>query len=550
MTELSQQSPQHSPRRVAEISAQAVRHNVARVREVTGGKIIAVVKANGYGHGAAVVARAFEDAGVDMLGVVDVREALELRAQGIRAPILCWLHGPRTDFAEAIRAGIDIGLGSLSELAAVERAAQATGVAATVQLEIDSGLSRGGAAAENLPALCARLAELQGLGRIRVNGIFSHLANTSPESDKKQADRFADAISVLRAVGVDPPLKHLAASAATFSSPHLHFNAVRVGLALYGLSPTPAHSSADLGLRPVLTLKSEIIGLRRVRKGAGVSYEHTFIAPRDMTLGLVPVGYADGLPRLLSGSGASVVIDHQQYPIVGRVSMDQIVIDLRGNERQVGLGNEVTLFGDPETGVPAAEAWAQRAHTISYEIVTGLGNRVERQLVSADTPVHTRRITVANPDDMHAGGVRLGELLQAGDLVLVRGPLGAGKTTLTRGIGEGMGVRGRVTSPTFVIARTHQSLADGPPLTHVDAYRLENADELDDLDLDFTGSAVVVEWPDNKLLSREDRLEITIERPLGALEKEHTDDDETVIEPRLVTVTAFGERWRDLGELW
>lgn len=553
--------------RTAEVSLPAIRHNVRRIREVTGGNVIAVIKANAYGHGSEIAARAAIEGGAALLGVTDLEEALGLRDLGIDAPILCWLHGVRADFDAAVAGGIEIGVSHLSQLEALAAAASRAGRAATVQFKIDTGLTRNGAGPDEWEELFARGVELERLGLVHVRGIFSHLANAGEDNDRAQAQRFDAAVRALREAGCDPELVHLAASAATFSSPHLHYNTVRVGVTIYGLSPFADRTSAELGLIPAMTLKSEIVGLRQVPAGTGVSYGYNHVVQADTTLALVPVGYADGMPRALNGAGATVAVAGQHCPIVGRIGMDQCIVDIGNLAKRVGVGEPVVLFGDPSTGVPPVEIWAELMRTINYEIVVSLGSRVVRVAVD-DVPgvegedilvpsgqpevqpgAVSHRFEVGEPEDMHALGVRIGRVLRAGDLVILTGPLGAGKTTLTRGIGEGLGIRGPVTSPTFVLARTHPSLVDGPPLIHLDAYRLADAGELDDLDLDFDGSVVVAEWGAGMLDERDSWVEIVIERPTGAGSEhiEETTDpgdwSETLVEPRHVTITGSGPRW-------
>lgn len=553
--------------RTAEVSLPAIRHNVRRIREVTGGNVIAVIKANAYGHGSEIAARAAIEGGAALLGVTDLEEALGLRDLGIDAPILCWLHGVRADFDAAVVGGIEIGVSHLSQLEALAAAASRAGRAATVQFKIDTGLTRNGAGPGEWEELFARGVELERLGLVHVRGIFSHLANAGEDNDRAQAQRFDAAVRALREAGCDPELVHLAASAATFSSPHLHYNTVRVGVTIYGLSPFADRTSAELGLIPAMTLKSEIVGLRQVPAGTGVSYGYNHVVQADTTLALVPVGYADGMPRALNGAGATVAVAGQHCPIVGRIGMDQCIVDIGNLAKRVGVGEPVVLFGDPSTGVPPVEIWAELMRTINYEIVVSLGSRVVRVAVD-DVPgvegedilvpsgqpevqpgAVSHRFEVGEPEDMHALGVRIGRVLRAGDLVILTGPLGAGKTTLTRGIGEGLGIRGPVTSPTFVLARTHPSLVDGPPLIHLDAYRLADAGELDDLDLDFDGSVVVAEWGAGMLDERDSWVEIVIERPTGAGSEhiEETTDpadwSETLVEPRHVTITGSGPRW-------
>ena len=369
--------------RSAEISLPAIRHNVAHFRALTGGAVIAVIKANGYGHGLEIAARAAVDGGATLIGVADLEEALNLRDAGIDAPILCWLHGTGIEFDAAVAGDIEIGISSSAQLEKVAQAAERTGQRATIQFKVDTGLSRNGAAPDQFDQLFARAAELERDGLVRVRGIFSHLANAGRANDQLQAARFDIAIEQLRAHGVDPELIHLAATAATLSSPHLHYTAVRVGVGVFGLSPFPDHTSADLSLQPAMTLKSEIIALRQVRAGTGVSYGFNHVCANDTTLALVPFGYADGMPRALNGAGASVAIRGVHRPIVGRIGMDQFIVDIGDLAPDVQLGESVVLFGDPAQGAPAVEVWADLMRTINYEIIVGIGPRVPRVPVEA-----------------------------------------------------------------------------------------------------------------------------------------------------------------------
>ena len=367
--------------RVAEISLPAIRHNVGRIRELTGGAVIVVVKAGGYGHGAAIAANAALAGGAALIGTADLEEALALREAGVDGPILCWLHGVRADFGAAIDAGIEIGVSTGEQLERLAAAAAERGVRATAQLKLDTGLSRNGAAPDEWAGLFARAAELEAEGLLSVRGVFSHLANAGDAEDRAQAARFDEAIALLRAAGVEPELMHLAASAATLSSPHLHYNAVRVGVAAYGLSPFADKTSAQLGLVPAMTLRSEIVALRGVPAGTGVSYGFNHICEAATTLALVPMGYADGMPRALNGSGAWVTVAGEPRPIVGRIGMDQFIIDVGPLAGRLSLGDPVVLFGDPERGYPPVEIWSGLMRTINYEIIASIGPRVIREAV-------------------------------------------------------------------------------------------------------------------------------------------------------------------------
>lgn len=377
--------------RIAEVSTEAIKHNVKTVKALTHGNLIAVVKANGYGHGALIAAEAALAGGATQIGVSDLEEAIKLREGGIAAPILCWLHGSGIDFREALKHRIEIGVSHLEQLESVAVAqrqlvddgGEVGSAPATVQLKLDTGLSRNGAAPAEWEQLFARAAELERQGILRVRGMFTHLANAGRDEDFAQAAEFDRAVYLAQQHGLDPELLHVAASAATLTRPELHYNTVRVGVLCYGLSPFADKTSAQLGLRPAMRLKSEIVALRQVSAGTGVSYGFNWRAQSDTILGLVPVGYADGMPRALNNSGATVLIRGRRRQIVGRIGMDQCIIDLGGDTTDVQIGDEVVLFGDPARGEPPVEDWADRLGTINYEVVASLGERPVRIATTA-----------------------------------------------------------------------------------------------------------------------------------------------------------------------
>jgi alanine racemase len=369
-----------APLREAVIDLGAIRDNVAALRAQIGTEhLYAVVKANAYGHGAVPAAKAALDGGADRLGVADLAEALELREAGITAPVLAWLHDADADFDLALRADIDLGISSVAQLNAAAAAAERAARPAVVHLKLDTGLSRNGIAPDAWASAvrAARAAETAGL--VRVAGIFSHLSGTDAESDLAQADALDRGLSEASRAGLDPEFVHLAASGAALTLPRTRYNTVRVGIAIYGVSPFPHREPSEFGLRPAMTLRSRVVAVRRVAEGQGVSYGHTYRAPRDTTLALVPVGYADGVPRQASGR-ADVLLAGERRPIAGRVAMDQMVVAV--GDAEVAVGDEVVLFGDPETGAPSAEDWARAADTVGYEIVTRLGRRVARRYVA------------------------------------------------------------------------------------------------------------------------------------------------------------------------
>lgn len=360
------------PVREARIDLGAIRGNLETLRQLTApAQTMFVVKAQGYGHGSVEVARAGVEAGVEWLGVADVSEALVLRAAGIMVPVLAWLHGTDADFTAAIAAGIDLGISTLDQL---ERAAAASGLA-RLQIKFDTGLSRNGVEQRDWADLLESAARHERAGRIRVSGLWSHLANAGENEDFEQLRRFETALTQAGDAGLTPELRHLAATAAAIRMPEARFDLVRLGIGAYGLSPFEDQSSEDLGLRPAMELGAEIVSVKRVPAGSGVSYGYTHRTTGESTVALVPLGYADGIPRSAS-SRAPVSINGKTYRVSGRVAMDQFVVDLGVDTARVG--DRAILFGDPATGIPSADDWAEAAETINYEIVTRIGPRVRR----------------------------------------------------------------------------------------------------------------------------------------------------------------------------
>lgn len=361
----------------------AIRHNVATLRARVGtAQLMTVVKADGYGHGMIQVARAAREAGADWIGAAVLDEALALRETGDTGPIFCWLTTPGEPLAQAIAAGIDLSASALWEID--ELAAGVTDRPARVHLKIDTGMSRGGAVPGEWPTLIQ--AALRGVrtGRLEITGIWSHLASSDePKSPANEAQlaTFESAVGIAASLGVEPPLRHLANSGATLALPETHFELVRPGIATYGLSPFgPAMPSPELGLRPAMTLRARLAMVKRVPAGAGVSYGLTWTAPRPSTLGLIPLGYGDGLPRHAS-NGAPVQAAGARRTIVGRICMDQCVVNLE--DAEAAAGDEVVLFGPGTGGEPTADDWADAAGTINYEIVTRLGARIPRRYVDS-----------------------------------------------------------------------------------------------------------------------------------------------------------------------
>lgn len=369
---------QEGPLREAVIDTGAIERNTRTLAAAAGTReCIAVVKANGYGHGAVPAARAALAGGATRLGVADIAEARELRAAGIDGPVIAWLHGRGADFASAIAADIELGVSGVRQLREVATAADVAGRSAGVHLKLDTGLGRNGAPVAEWDALFSDAAAFEAAGRIRIEGVFSHLSGTSERDDLDQLAAYEDGLAQAAARGIDPRLRHLAATAAAIDLPQTRFDAVRVGIGVYGVSPFDDRTPTDLGLVPAMTLRTRVAGVKRVAAGHGASYGYRYRAPKETTFALIPLGYADGLPRQASDA-APVAIGGRRFRVAGTIAMDQFIVDV--GDAPVEVGDEAVLFGDPATGAPLAEEWAEAAGTIGYEIVTRVGPRVERTL--------------------------------------------------------------------------------------------------------------------------------------------------------------------------
>jgi alanine racemase len=365
------------------VDLDALRHNVRTLKErVEGRDLMVVVKADGYGHGMVEVARAARQAGADWLGVAVLEEALALRAAGDTGPLLCWLAVPGEDYRPAVEAEVQLTAYSVDELDEIREAARAAGRVAQLQLKIDTGLSRGGAGQEAWPDLVSAAVAAEKDGDVSVTGIWSHFAcSDEPEHPANDAQEqvFRWALDLAERAGLHPQVRHLSNSAAALSRPSAWFDLVRCGIAAYGLTPMPEVAGhAELGLVPAMTVRSRLAVVKPVRAGSGVSYGHTYTAPHDTTVGVVPVGYGDGVLRHAS-SKAPVLAAGQQRTIAGRVCMDQFVVDLDGAD--AAAGDPVVLFGPGTEGEPTAQDWADACGTISYEIVTRIGGRMQRRYV-------------------------------------------------------------------------------------------------------------------------------------------------------------------------
>jgi alanine racemase len=347
----------------------AIARNIARIRDITATPILAVVKADGFGHGIIEVATTALEAGAAWLGVATVDEALVLRSAGIDAPVLCWLADPWCDLRAAVAAGVTVSCANIETLEAIA----ALGAPAEVHLELDTGMSRGGAPASAWDALFSAALSSPS---VRVTGLWSHLAlaaDAAPESTSEQVQAFERGVARARELGLEPDILHLANSAGALEHPDTWYDLVRCGAALYGIETVVGRTH---GLEPAMRVVSRVTQLKRVAAGTGVSYNHAWVAAGDTTLVLVPVGYGDGVPRDLS-HGGEVVIGGVRHPVVGAISMDQLVVDV--GDSVVALGDEVVLLGRPSDGEPDSQEWAAVTGTIAHEILTGLGGRMHRR---------------------------------------------------------------------------------------------------------------------------------------------------------------------------
>ncbi|MCJ7857914.1 alanine racemase [Corynebacterium kalidii] len=558
----------------------AVAHNVrtlARVAAPAG--VMAIVKADGYNHGMVDVARTALDAGAVALGVATLGEALTLRDAGVTAPVTAWMWLPDPaleDIAAACAGGVTLGVPSVAHLTAAVTASRASvadgGAPLSVGLMADTGLSRSGIEAGRWDEAVSLAVAAVREGVLEVTGVLSHLAvaddPTSPVTDL-QARRFVTAVETCRAAGLEVPVNHIANTPATLSRPDLRHEMVRPGVSVYGVyavdpAVIPAGEDGPVELREAMTVRARVVTTRVVPAGEGVSYGHLWRAPRDTRTAVVAMGYADGLPRSMSGR-FGVTIDGTWFPQIGRVCMDQIVVDLGaadddGPGASVRPGDWAVIFG---AGGRSVEEIAVAADTIAYEVLTLPRGRVRRRVLPAGGAFSagTGSVEVRSAEAMRALGRELGARLRAGDVVVLTGALGAGKTTITQGIADGLGVQGRVQSPTFTIVREHKPGTGGiggsggtgaagrPGLLHMDAYRLLGAgahggggdsddgapsrevilDALEslDIDADLEDRVLVAEWGRGvvETLAPERWIDIEIDRSGGSTDGDDLEDD-------------------------
>jgi alanine racemase len=360
-------------RAVVEVNLKAIANNIKLIRNQTSAQVLAVVKADAYGHGLIPVAKCAIDSGAKWLGVALLEEAVKLRENGVTAPVIAWLTPPNSDFKEAIELNIDLSIPSLRHLELVVAAGKALGKRPRVHIEVDTGMSRGGLLGEWNEFLIA----VKGAD-IDVVGFWSHFARADePEESANtlQLLEFENKLAELRAIGISPEFIHFANSAAILRNPNSHNDIVRLGISMYGLSPdiNTLGSSQSLDLEPAMTLKAEVHLVKRVPAGSPVGYGGTEITSRDTKLAIITMGYSDGIPRCTTNN-AGVFVAGAKAPIIGRVSMDQFVVDL-GPDSDAKAGDIAEVFGPLGYSI---DDWASAAGTINYEIVTRIATRVPR----------------------------------------------------------------------------------------------------------------------------------------------------------------------------
>lgn len=364
----------------------AIRENIKYLMAKSGKPALAVVKADGYGHGLLPVAKSALSAGASWLGVALLEEAKALRQGGINAPIIAWLTPVTDDFASAISEDIDIAIPSLAHLQAITSAARSLGKCARIHLEVDTGMSRGGALNE-WSELVRSAKTYQDSGLIKVIGIWSHFARADEaghEFNNKQLENFKSAVAEAKSVGITPEVIHLSNSAAAINDADSHFDLLRLGIAIYGLSPDFSHmgSSEKLNLKPAMSIRARIHLVKDIPAGSQVGYGGSAITKVDTKLGVIAMGYSDGIPRS-ANSSAGVLVGNKRAPIIGRVSMDQFVVDL-GRDSSAKAGDWTYIIGsnpsDSYTSASSytADSWASASATINYEIVTRIAARVKR----------------------------------------------------------------------------------------------------------------------------------------------------------------------------
>lgn len=366
-----------SNRAQAEVDLSAIAANIEHLQRHAGVPIMAVVKADAYGHGLIPVAQTVISAGAQWLGVALLEEALALRSSGITAPILAWLVPPGSDYLSAIQADIDVAVPSIAIYEEILSAGRGAKKRPRIHVEVDTGMTRGGFLDE-WDFFLQRIVQTR--DEIEVVGFFSHFARADEAGEPQNAaqlKRFIEMTDDLNRIGIEPEIHHLSNSAATLVDASSHFDLVRTGIAMYGLTPDLEHlgTSKYLGLKPAMTLKAKLHLVKDVHAGTPVGYGAISTTRVDTKLGVVAIGYADGIPRIAQNAG--VFVNGKRAQIIGRVSMDQFVVDL-GKDSTAKAGDWVIIFGSGDEGEYTADDWGSASSSINYEIVTRIGPRVPR----------------------------------------------------------------------------------------------------------------------------------------------------------------------------
>ena len=366
--------------RGAYIDLAAIRDNVKVLCDLArNSEVMAVVKADAYGHGLIPVSKAARQGGATWLGTALLEEAIELRKSGDKGRILTWLGSNQDKWQECVELGIDLSVSSIENASAVINAAKVTGKTAQVHIKVDTGLGRNGVMPNDLADLTNLLEEAKASGLVEVVAVWTHFALADAPSSPtiaKQLEVLDESYKYVESRGFKNLMKHAANSAATLTAPNAHFDLVRPGIAVYGITPGGEVGKAnEFGLRPAMALKAQAVVVKKVPAGHGISYGAEYVTKTDTRIALIPLGYADGIPRI-AGNKGPVMAKGKKFSVAGRVCMDQFVIDIE--DLDFSTGDEVVLFGDPAKNEPDVEEWAKASQSIGYEIVTRLGPRVPR----------------------------------------------------------------------------------------------------------------------------------------------------------------------------
>jgi alanine racemase len=384
------------------VDLDVIQANVAAIRRRVGSpQVMAVVKADGYGHGMLASARAAVAGGANWLGVVQLADAIELRSAGVTVPLLS-LHGcPDALHIDAVRHDIDMTAGTPELVDQIARAAESAGKPARLHLEADTGMSRGGAAAADWAGLVRTALAAEADGRVRVVGLWSHFACADipgHPSIARQLEAFREAVALAERAGVRPEVRHIANGPATLTLPESYLDLVRPGGAVYGLCTLPG--GVPGWLRPAMTVRARLIQVKHVAADVPVSYGHRYATPAATTLGLLPLGYNEGIPRQASSAAGLMFTRGRRVQVAGTVNLNHVILDLGGNQAEAG--DEVVLFGPGDHGEPTAQDWAEALGTISYEIVTRFTGKVPRSYCGVTA---TAEAAVQSPDRSTDGRV-------------------------------------------------------------------------------------------------------------------------------------------------